>query len=647
MKLITAFPVNMPFKPNDITREHIIEAIAKIERDRILLKPSTHYDVIVDGKTFPPLEVLRYAHEQLDGDKRWELPAGEQTFRILKRLGFDVVKKVIEKQEKSQTNELSTPRIWFVCQGGTFNERQGKKYLFASNSGKDGRSIPHWTNVTLVRPGDIIFNYASKAVRGVSIAKESKAENNGTKVDINFCEFEQPLVYDPTYPWCVEVKRLTNSINGPIDATGRIKQGYLFEFNLDAAKEIRSAYGKKFPDSIEKLFSSNLTTRVTAVDKAKSLNSILYGPPGTGKTYNSIEKAVELADGSLGDDRNKIKERFDELRAEGRIEFVTFHQNYSYEDFMVGIRPDVDNEELRFQAQKGIFYRIARRARDNYEESLIGRGRRSFDEVLSEILAPLESGKEVPVKMASGISFRITGVSEKSIDFIKQSGGKDHTLSISTLRDVAEGVRDVPGGLDSYYKPFVRLINEKRVTSEPAEKRKEFVLVIDEINRANISRVFGELITLLEDDKRIGAKNELRVTLPNGEKDFGIPPNLYVIGTMNTADKSIALIDIALRRRFEFIGYYPRYDLIDGDAQQLLRSINDKIYAIKKSADFLIGHAYFMTALDIETVVKNKVIPLLMEYLGGKIETVEEIFSGTAWNVRFNTETYQWDVSRK
>ena len=139
------------------------------------------------------------------------------------------------------------------------------------------------------------------------------------------------------------------------------------------------------------------------------------------------------------------------------------------------------------------------------------------------------------------------------------------------------------------------------------------MLIIDEINRANISKVFGELITLLEEDKRLGAKNELRVSIPGEETDFGIPPNVYVIGTMNTADKSIAMIDIALRRRFEFRGYFPDYNKVDELSGEILKHINKQIYERKKSADYLIGHGYFMNGGEPpETfeVLQNKVIPL-------------------------------------
>jgi hypothetical protein len=198
---------------------------------------------------------------------------------------------------------------------------------------------------------------------------------------------------------------------------------------------------------------------------------------------------------------------------------------------------------------------------------------------------------------------------------------------------------------------FRKFLQEKaykfQSTTVQKEPLKNFVLIIDEINRANISKVFGELITLLEDDKRLGKANELKISLPNGEKEFGVPPNLYLIGTMNTADKSIALIDIALRRRFEFIGYYPDYEneKLKSEAKTLLQKINEEIYKLKNSADYLIGHAYFMKDEAIETTLRNKVIPLLMEYFSGKTKIVSDIFNETTWKVEYDTTQFNWTIS--
>lgn len=290
--------------------------------------------------------------------------------------------------------------------------------------------------------------------------------------------------------------------------------------------------------------------------KSYALNIILYGPPGTGKTYNSIDKAVEIVAPKRYESDNHLENKlsYNELKELGQIEFVTFHQNYTYEDFVVGIIPDIDAETdaLKFKKRKGIFKQLADRARENWEAAQKG-----------------------------------------------------------------------------------------------AEEEKNYVLIIDEINRANISRVFGELITLLEDDKRLGAENELRVTLPNGETNFCLPPNLYIIGTMNTADKSIALIDIALRRRFEFIGYYPKSEILkDNNQKELLKKLNKAIYEKRQSADYLIGHAYFMKGQKTEDVLRTKVIPLLMEYFSGKTDTVSELFENTGWSVDYNTSSYTWDINQ-
>lgn len=376
-------------------------------------------------------------------------------------------------------------------------------------------------------------------------------------------------------------------------------------------------------------------------------NIILYGPPGTGKTFNSIDKAVEIVLGTKkSHDENKIS--FDNLRKEGRIEFVTFHQNYSYEDFMVGIRPDLDQTStLKFRRVEGIFYRLCKKAEQNYLQSKNKtEGLRPFHEVFSEFVAPLEKEeKEIEVKMASGkASFWITDINSSNVGFRKQSGGTDHTLSLDTMKELYEGTREFTSGLRYYYTPLLNELWKRGKQAASKVDPQNFVLIIDEVNRANISRVFGELITLLEEDKRIGKKNELRITLPNGERDFGIPPNVFLIGTMNTADKSIALIDIALRRRFEFIGYFPDYSkLVESDGE-LLKHINKEVYSRKKSADYLIGHAYFMEGIDTNKVLKNKVIPLLMEYFSSKTEIVEEIFKESGWGVRFDQEKYDWQI---
>jgi hypothetical protein len=426
-------------------------------------------------------------------------------------------------------------------------------------------------------------------------------------------------------------------------------------------KDILAAYVKAYPE-YESVFREKDLYFVTEEPKVTELqideedlpplNRILYGPPGTGKTYHTIDEAVKIIDGESADDHQKYKERFDTLKGEGQIEFVTFHQNYSYEDFMVGLRPDAEFDELRFKPFKGIFYQLVQRAKANYlaarEKRSLGRG---FEEVFAELVAPLEKGERVTVTMASGKKFFITDVENGTIRFEKEKAPSIHTLSVSTLQAIVEGNREFNSGLGVYYQPLVKeLRSRQEKETGPKETMKRYVLIIDEINRANISRVFGELITLLEDDKRLGRANALLVTLPNGEQNFSVPPNLFIVGTMNTADKSIALLDIALRRRFEFIGYYPDLDVLVKAEQEpkrvkLLKFINQQIYQKKKSADYLIGHAYFLSKDSLEDILLKKVIPLLSEYFNNRSEDVSAIFEGSDWKVKFSDSSYRWEVS--
>ena len=374
------------------------------------------------------------------------------------------------------------------------------------------------------------------------------------------------------------------------------------------------------------------------------LNTILYGPPGTGKTYKTILRAAQIIENRVIDSYDEALEVF-KANLHDKIEFITFHQNYSYEDFIQGLRPDTENDnQLTFERKDGVFKEIADKALKNLIESEKPQlSKRPFEEVFNEFINPLVEGdiEEIEVKMKK-VSYFITAISNKSIDFRKASGGTAHTLSIGTLKKMylAESVLEIQG-LASYYSPLLaELLKLGKDSSGKKEqiKRQDYVIIIDEINRANISRVFGELITLIEPDKRLHGTIPLEARLPSGDP-FIVPSNLFIIGTMNTADKSIALLDIALRRRFEFESMYPKHEITGQEIYdvEILKKINEQIIK-SKGHDFQIGHAYFMGEnKDLVQRMNKKVIPLLLEYYMNDEKEVKRILNSAGLIIEENS----------
>ena len=362
------------------------------------------------------------------------------------------------------------------------------------------------------------------------------------------------------------------------------------------------------------------------------LNQILYGPPGTGKTYSTIELAYRAikGDASFEQDGYEVAKQWfkNELaKSEDRqLDFITFHQNYSYEDFVMGIKPDLnEGDGLSFNRHEGIFFKICQRALENLKQSSEEGSvvEPTFNEVFDDFIRPLaEDNTPITIQMKSNNhSFKLININERNLGFEKQGGGTNHTLTLKTIKDLYEGNREYNiQGLGVYYYPLIERLKalartkSKQVNAIPL---KNYVIIIDEINRANISRVFGELITLIEEDKRWGNDYAMEVRLPDGHTKFTVPKNLYIIGTMNTADKSIALLDIALRRRFEFTALYPDSSKVSPKCKTFFESLNEQIIA-KKGIDFTIGHSYFMTKngeeLDFIKTMNKKVVPLLSEY---------------------------------
>lgn len=363
------------------------------------------------------------------------------------------------------------------------------------------------------------------------------------------------------------------------------------------------------------------------------LNQILYGPPGTGKTYHTIDRALEiiLKEEKIQipseDDRINRKKLFDEYVKNGQIVFTTFHQSYGYEEFIEGIKPRIDSEEnskeIKYEIKDGIFKELCEKALENrdsiknfnfYIDKL--KEKAKIDDNNPEKYFELPNTK-YSIQYRNGKTFRI-----KFDDMSKNH--KDYPVSIDNIEKLYK-----TSNIDEIYNSvYVRVILNY-LKSQGLEDYKEkdektnlpYIIIIDEINRGNVSKIFGELITLIEPSKRIGEKEELKVILPYSKKEFGVPKNVYIIGTMNTADRSITSLDTALRRRFEFIEMMPDVSKLSMDCeginlQELLKAINTRIeYLLDREKT--IGHAFFIgveNLNDLKSIFQNKIIPLLQEY---------------------------------
>ena len=365
------------------------------------------------------------------------------------------------------------------------------------------------------------------------------------------------------------------------------------------------------------------------------LNRILFGAAGTGKTYHTINHALSIIENKPleileREDRKALKKRFDEYKNQGQIKFVTFHQSFSYEDFVEGIRAETDDQgNLSYDVRAGVFKEICELAKSHVlqiRETLsspieFGRGYKLL-QINSEMLE---------IQKPNGNIFHL---SKKLADYLLQAY-KNNQISLKNINDkeviniLGEQTILEPYLVNGYNTVWANLLpvldQYEPYKTEEKSKKNPYVLIIDEINRGNISRIFGELITLIEDSKRAGAEEALSVTLPYSKEEFTVPQNVYLIGTMNSSDRSLTGLDIALRRRFTFVEMPPKAELLNDvsveglNIGKLLEVINQRIEVLL-DRDHCMGHANFMTLkkdpslTNLAQIFKQKIIPQLQEY---------------------------------
>lgn len=458
-------------------------------------------------------------------------------------------------------------------------------------------------------------------------------------------------------------------------------------------------------------------------------NILLYGPPGTGKTYRSIELAVRYADPdwyldnieNIALNRGILHQKYNELLQLKQIAFVTFHQSYSYEDFVEGIRADTEDGIIKYEIQPGIFKSLVTLANQKNVKmsseginSLEGRTiwKMSLGDTLSNetnIYDECIAQNYVLLGYGDSINF-LSAKNLADIEMLYKANEKDSEdstsktftyqiinrfkleMKIGDIVIVSDGNRKFRaiGEISGDYfflenvdrknyrqarpviwhkvfeesLPYNLLLNKyfsqmslyqlssatlkediliHYLSSTESNTNLHYVLIIDEINRGNISNIFGELITLIELDKRKGGRNALSTTLPYSKEEFSVPNNLTIIGTMNTSDHSLTGIDIALRRRFEFEELLPQPELLlsiyvfdDISVARLLRIMNARIEVLL-GKDYLIGHSYFLKLTEIDegkardealsVIFEQQIIPLLQSYFYEDLEKIQWVLN--------------------
>lgn len=656
------------------------------------------YWLVRDGKRYPSKAIIGVAQKFVNGGKPFgpgDLSGGlgpTGAARIAQRLGFEIVENAEDR----------SGAVWFVtARDGDVDGLSGFVERGEWSLLHEGR---YSDKVREMRPGDriVMRDYTSRSVN-------PPFETHGVAVSSMLIRATGTIAANRNDGLSVAVDW---------DALPEARTWYFYTSNEtiwrlpsveQAAKLCAFAFDGEPQDHAWWLAQPYWRDRIAGrgsveeqtVTPSDPVNLILYGPPGTGKTYATAREAVRLCTDADIVDRAEVMLEYRRLSEEGRIEFVTFHQSYAYEDFVEGLRPSQGSEAAGFSLEPvpGVFRRIVQRAQaskgggtDRIDlanrrvfKMSIGDATRAdraylFDKALEEGYTFLgyEDIDWTDDRFASQQTIldecRSRGVRDGKLS--PQSGPVEgphrfrNEMQVGDIIVVTKGLKlfralgEVIGAYeyaptedgeychrrkvrwlwsDAAGVPFEE-IKEKQFSQEtiyplrkadlklPALERyansgaggagapEPFVIIIDEINRANISKVFGELIALIETDKRIGMLNELTVRLPYSRDLFGVPANLHIVGTMNTADRSIALLDTALRRRFEFRELMPDpavLDIVDGiDLAAVLRGINARIeYLFDR--EHQIGHAYFYGCRDkaaIDATMRFKVIPLLAEY---------------------------------
>ena len=466
--------------------------------------------------------------------------------------------------------------------------------------------------------------------------------------------FEGFAMYDEIRAILRNDKELVDLINALIENSGfEYKDPEFRAATIDFGYFVSEYFQSKLQLTSEIKNMSNKNPNQDIVDLLKfKKNVILQGAPGTGKTYSTAAIALGILGVENVDFNNHpaVMKKYEELRDKERIFFTTFHQSMDYEDFVEGFKPEIIKESaanteentnsnnnnknvgVTYICKPGIFKKACQAARVGQEFSKL------LDEFLNSVIG-VENKKEIPTITGKSRIYVWWNRGNQTV-FIKpvlSTSDRPFVAAPNIGRIISQAANEEDPenqepNYPSYSQAIIDYVSKEYGKDIPKETKNNVVLIIDEINRGNVSKIFGELVTLLEKDKRDGGDHPITVTLPYSKEKFSVPSNVYIIGTMNTTDRSTGTIDYAVRRRFAFVTLKADENVLpeNSKARALFKNIEAfiKKYCPKDMdiADLMVGHSYFMAEKDddLKLKIKYEVIPLLKEYCNDGLLTCSQ-----------------------
>lgn len=616
--------------------KNFYQKVQDVKLDALLQKAMSEYGIVVEAKKYwiskdttvddilscSAVKVRRYWIARLSDDNHWDYALENNLWLMQQR--YDIQRNHIVTQLLNLVKEIRVGDVLLL----TFDNII-YAYGIVGRCPFQTLQISNLQNIVTLKQYDyndgiVCFEDAPAFYEDLRDGEENWGQR--VSVDQWHCYDNDSTVYNSGCQSALLAGNLRQSIF-EVDA----------KFAQDKIKELKKQYYKKY------MFINN-----TAKLLKSKHNIILQGAPGTGKTYNTAAIALSVLgiDGVNLDNHDEVMKKYEELQ-DDRIFFTTFHQSLDYEDFVEGLKPRVQTNEngeslgVTYEPEDGIFKRACNAVVTDDSKDII----ECIDDYLQKIKG-FENRREIPTVTGKSSLYVWWKEGNKTVSSrsTNSTSQREESYSPSPLNIEKIKAQALGKGCENNWQQYAQAFIEAVKKEYHAKTDKSVVLIIDEINRGNVSKIFGELITLLEADKRDKGNHPIKVTLPYSKTLFGVPSNLYIIGTMNTTDRSTGTLDYALRRRFAFVTLKSDPNVIvkhyeklgNDDLKAIAIDLFNNIKAFITNPrhlcgdlcidDLMVGHSYFMASSkeELQCKVEFEIIPLIAEYINDGILTVND-----------------------